>query len=196
MTLRTRCFTPPPQSALQVLHPLQVSTSQSIGQGTSLHTLSMLKGGHSAPPYAGRIEIVRLSICVPPPHVTVHSPGTQSLTSQSDTSAVRSLILNISLRIFFAPQISEWSCSILALHSAIVFTYSSLILTSCWLLRRDCSSASFCFFVAIANSICWSLSLVSKEAICASKFALSSSHRFSVSFSCSERESRLSTMSV
>merc|ERR1719313_1276106 len=160
VTLRVRSFTPPPQSALQVLHPLHISISQSMGQGKSLHVRSMVRGGQAAPPYAGWMLTLRLRSCMPTPHVTVHSPGTQSLTSQSDTSAVRSLILKISLRIFFAPQISACSCSMFPLHSFIVFTYSVVISSSCELLRRDCSSASFCFFVAAANLVCSSFSRV------------------------------------
>merc|ERR1719387_978115 len=196
ITLRVRSFTPPPQSALQVLHPLQVSTSQSTGQGKSLHVRSMVSGGQAAPPYAGWILTLRLSSCMPPPHVTVHSPGTHSLTSQSATRGVRSLILKISLRIFLAPQISAWSCSMFPLHSFIVFSYSAVISTSCELLRRDCSSASFCFFVAAASLVCSSFSRVSNDSICASKFALSFSHCVSNSLSCSRSVSRLSTISV
>merc|ERR1719265_209430 len=185
VTLRLRSFTPPPQSALQVLHPLHMSTSQSMGQGKSLHVRSMVRGGQAAPPYAGWMLTLRLSICMPPPHVTVHSPGTHALTSQSATSAVSWLILKISLRIFFAPQISACSSSMLLLHSFIVFSYSAVISTSCEFFIRDCSSASFCFLVAAANLVCSSLRRVSNAAICASRFALSFSHCVSSSFSCS-----------
>merc|ERR1719387_690267 len=196
VTLRLRSFTPPPQSALQVLHPLQVSISQSMGQGKSLHVRSMVRGGQAAPPYAGWMLTLRLSICMPPPHVTVHSPGTHALTSQSDTSGVSWLILKISLRIFLAPQISACNCSMFPLHSFIVFTYSDVISCNCEFLRRDCSSALFCFCVACASFACSSLSRVSNVSICASRFALSFSHCVSSSLSCSRSVSRLSTISV
>merc|ERR1719163_2152989 len=46
---RTRCFTPPPQSALHALQPVQSSRMQSTGQTKSLQVLDPSSGGHFIP---------------------------------------------------------------------------------------------------------------------------------------------------
>merc|ERR550537_1386691 len=78
-TSRTRCWTPPPHSALHLLQPLQVATLQSTGQGCKLHFFIAAKGKHLAPPF-GWATTLRVSFCSPPgrpfwKHFFVHSSG-------------------------------------------------------------------------------------------------------------------------
>merc|ERR1719183_1438389 len=49
ITPRTRCFTPPPHSALHPLQAVQSSRVQSIGQVKSLQDLDAISGGHFIP---------------------------------------------------------------------------------------------------------------------------------------------------
>src|SRR5690606_22914385 len=63
-------------------------TTQSIAHGDSLHARVSSSTGHAAPPFAASTSTVRVLVCTPPPHVSVHSlHSLHSLTMQSTGSS-------------------------------------------------------------------------------------------------------------
>lgn len=67
-----RFMKPPPQSASQALHLVKPETPQWIGQSCTVQAAVSVKLGHSLPPWAAILEIVRLRSLVPGPHDFEH----------------------------------------------------------------------------------------------------------------------------
>merc|ERR1719247_472499 len=74
LTSRKRCDTPPPHSALHLLHPFQAPNLQSTGHGCWLQLFTASSGKHPAPPL-GCVMTLRVNFCEPPPQEEEHSSG-------------------------------------------------------------------------------------------------------------------------
>merc|ERR1719189_2439935 len=105
-TERPLVLVPPPQSALHPVHSPHDDMTQSTGQGCCSQRRSVLSTGQAIPILPGCAIILRVSRCVPPPHVTEHGSGIQSETSQSLISGAEELpaAVNISVRICRKPH--------------------------------------------------------------------------------------------
>lgn len=81
-TVRYLVIVPPPQSTLQVPADCHAETVQSTSHGATLHgAVDCVAPGHvPAVPLGSEVfTIVRMRVCVPPPHATVHAAlGSQS----------------------------------------------------------------------------------------------------------------------
>ena len=95
VTVRVRIRVPPPHIRLHSLHSPQGLTSQStgMGQGSLLQARVSMSSGQAIPPLPGCRVTVRVRVCVPPPHIRLHSPHSpQGLTSQSTGMGQGSLL--------------------------------------------------------------------------------------------------------
>mmetsp|Transcript_28840 Transcript_28840/g.82920 ORF Transcript_28840/g.82920 Transcript_28840/m.82920 type:complete len:272 (+) Transcript_28840:707-1522(+) len=163
-TWRMRSMTPPLHSAEHPLQPLQIESSQSTGQGCSLHRLTARSGGQDMPP-CGLETTFRVSIDVPPPQVAEHSSSCQSVTSQSWKKPELPCILYSSPRIFLRPHISLSKVRMFVLHSFLVSSMSFSRVWCSWPFKRPSSAAPFSPSVEVANFVCSPLCLISNCSI-------------------------------
>ena len=81
--LRERDCDPVLHSAVQVDQTVGSDKAQSVGHGTSLHALPLLRAPHCTPQALGAAEMERLDNCHPPPHVLLHASVSQGVSTQS-----------------------------------------------------------------------------------------------------------------
>jgi len=91
VTVRDRVCDPEQESSrlVQVPHSPQALTSQSMGQGCSLHACVSVKGsGQAAPPQDAGVVTVKSRDWVPPPHSTLQVPHSDQVPTQSTGTLV------------------------------------------------------------------------------------------------------------
>jgi hypothetical protein len=92
-------WTPVPQLLLHLVHADHCETVQCTGHTTGSHILTFPKTGQTMPPCCIGVAMIRLRLCAPIPHVTVHalhsshSDTTQS-TGQGESEHERSSASN------------------------------------------------------------------------------------------------------
>ena len=72
MTLRLRVLLPAPHDLVQLVQSCHELTAQCTGHGTSWHGRTSAVSGHTYPPCAACVSMLRERLCMPMPQLFVH----------------------------------------------------------------------------------------------------------------------------